>query len=81
MHYQYGTSRQSAAVTLVGRGIESRMKLKHLESALQPVIKYSDLGMDNVNVDLEQYRFGRNMRSTILIEDDTTFDHTTHTVQ
>lgn len=32
------------------------MKLKHLESALQPVTKYSDLGTDNVNIDLEQYR-------------------------
>lgn len=33
------------------------MKLKHLESALSSVTKYSDLGIDNVNIDLEQYRF------------------------
>lgn len=32
------------------------MKLKHFESALQPVTKYSDLGTDHVNIDLEQYR-------------------------
>lgn len=33
------------------------MKLKHLESALEPVTKYSDVGTDNVNIDLEQYRW------------------------
>lgn len=32
------------------------MKLKHLESALQQVTRYNDLGTDKVNVDLEQYR-------------------------
>ncbi|CAM9674856.1 unnamed protein product, partial [Choristocarpus tenellus] len=32
------------------------MKLKHLESALETVTKYSDLGPSNVNIDLEQYR-------------------------
>lgn len=35
---------------------QARMKLKHLESALSSVTKYSDLGADNVNIELEQYR-------------------------
>lgn len=33
------------------------MKLKHLESALQSVTTYSELGTDKVNIDLEQYRY------------------------
>lgn len=33
------------------------MKLKHLESALQSVTTYSELGTDNVNIELEQYRY------------------------
>lgn len=57
---------------LAGLGNESRMKLKHLESALQPVIKYSDLGMDNVNIDLEQYRFGRTWRTCVILQFSTT---------
>ena len=32
------------------------MKLKHLESALQSVTTYSELGIDKVNIELEQYR-------------------------
>eukprot|EP00752_Nemacystus_decipiens_P010035 g8948.t1 len=31
------------------------MKLKHLESALQSVTTYSELGADKVNIELEQY--------------------------
>eukprot|EP00903_Cladosiphon_okamuranus_P019924 g18311.t1 len=31
------------------------MKLKHLESALQSVTTYSELGTDKVNIELEQY--------------------------
>ena len=34
----------------------SEMKLKHLESALQSVTTYSELGTDKVNIELEQYR-------------------------
>lgn len=33
------------------------MKLKHLESALESVVRFSDLGTDKVNIDLEQYRY------------------------
>lgn len=33
------------------------MKLKHLESALESVVRFSDVGTDKVNIDLEQYRY------------------------
>ncbi|CAM9549612.1 unnamed protein product, partial [Discosporangium mesarthrocarpum] len=42
------------------------MKLKHLESALQSITKYSDLGTSKVNIELEQYSTSPHLAARML---------------